>query len=172
MRGSAVTAAMFIMAAFMPTIAAAADRSPYAPSKISHALYLQTTGVLAEMAVVEPCTTQGMEDAVRRADSAYENQDALTLSTQQNGYAVGFANCALHANSAADFATFAAATVQSGAMAIDGRAAMGGIQPSDKAHGQQLYLIAKWLLNAPAASTVVRSIARDEIKKFRKMHAI
>jgi hypothetical protein len=150
----------------------AARADSLGPADVEHALYLQTQGLLASMAVVEPCNTAGMADAVNRANSAYENQDALSLSTQQGSYAVGFANCALHATTTADFATFAGATVQSGVTALDGRKAMGMIEPIDHAHARQLYLVAKWLLGAKSADKIVKSIAKVQIAKLHSLHLV
>lgn len=163
----ALTCSSFLAAS---SIASAAE---YGTPEVRHALYLQTTGMTAEMAVVEPCTTEGMADAVKRGDAAYENQDIVTLSAEQGGFAVGFAKCALNATVAQNFANFAAATVQSEVAAIDAEIAMSGsVTPSARAHGRAMYVVAKWLLHCPYASSVAKSIAHDEIAKMKKIHAI
>ena len=153
-------------------LALAQQTSTFAPPNIVRAIYLQTTGRLARYAQVEPCTTAGLSDAVRRSEDAYDNQDIQTLVTEQGGFAVGFAHCALNATNASDFAVFAGATVQSGVAVIDAEKARDDFSAMQRAHAQQMYLISKWLLNDPGADETTKGIAKDSIKKLRSIHAI
>lgn len=169
MRQSIITAllALFVVGA------SSAEPSPrFGPSTVNHALYLQTTGMLASMAVVEPCSSEGLSDAVHRADAAYENQDIITLQTEQNGFAVGFARCALQASSANDFATFACATIQSATSVIDALHALAGLEAQDRARAQQIYVIGKWLNSGSSAGSVCKSIVKNSFAKLRKLHAL
>jgi len=161
-----------LLAFFLVGIASAQQSSQYGTASVNHALYLQTTGMLASMAVVEPCTSEGLSDAVKRADAAYENQDIMTLGTEQNGFAVGFARCALRAASADDYDTFACATVQSATAAIDAHHAMGGLEPQDKARAQQIYMIGKWLNSDAHSNNICKSIVKASFTKLRKLHAL
>ena len=161
-----------LLALMLVGTASAEPSSRFGPPNVNHALYLQTTGMLASMAVVEPCSSDGLSDAVHRADAAYENQDIMTLQTEQNGFAVGFARCALQANSASDFATFACATIQSATSVIDAHHALAGLEAQDKARAQQLYVIGKWLNSDSSAGSVCKAIVKNSFVKLRKLHAL
>lgn len=145
---------------------------PFAPNNVVHALYLQTQGVLAETATTEPCSDDGLADAVRRSDAAHENHDLLSLYHDQGGFASGFAQCALDAKAARDFAAFAAATVQCRADELNAWHALSIFSPLDRAHAQQIYVIAKWLSNAAAAAPIDKQIAKNGIIMLRRLRAL
>ncbi len=165
--------ASLLIPIWLVTLAGASSATParFAPESVTHALYLQTQGVLAETATTEPCSTEGLLDAVRRSNTAHENHDLLSLHHDQGGFASGFAQCALDATTAQTFATFAAATVQCRADELNAWQGMSTFSPMDRAHARQIYLIAKWLLSDAAAAPIDKQIAKNGLIMLRRLRA-
>jgi hypothetical protein len=155
------------------TAAAFADTGSFAPPNIVHILQLQGTGIIDSAYSAEPCTTAGMADANKRANDSVENRDAVTLYIQQHGFAIGFAHCALSANTKGNFLVFAAAYAMAATYSLIGaRGSNGRFFQIDHARARQAYTICAWLLKEQEASVVDKINARHSIQALRALRVL